>query len=208
MSECMDTATVDWLTIHFLPHEAQLRRMLRRVCSGPAEIDDVVQETCYRILSMGSLAHVREPKPFIFRAARNIMLDKIRRDAVVSIEAMANLEELEVADAAPSPERVVFARAELQWVLGLVANLPERCRNVFRARRLHGLSQQETAATLGLTDSVVEHEMMKGMRLMSDMIARHGMEQAAHGSIGMATATTAAGARSRQQVNNKRNAYD
>jgi RNA polymerase sigma factor (sigma-70 family) len=179
MGELMDIEVVDWLTIHFLPHEAELRRMLRRVCIGPAEIDDVVQETCYRILSMASLDHVRDPKPFVFRAAKNIVLDRIKRDAVVHIEAMAHLEDLEIACAAPSPERVVFARSELKWVLGLVANLPDRCKSVFRARRIHGMSQQETAESLGLSDSVVEHEMMKGMRLMSEMIATHGVDQQA-----------------------------
>jgi RNA polymerase sigma factor (sigma-70 family) len=173
----MDTEVVDWLTINFLPHEAELRRMLRRVCTGPAEIDDVVQETCYRILSMASLDQVRDPKPFVFRAAKNIVLDRIKRDAVVKIEAMANLEDLDIADTAPSPERVVFARMELEWVIGLVANLPDRCKSVFRARRLQGLSQQETADALGLTDGVVEHEMMKGMRLMSEMIASQGVSQ-------------------------------
>jgi RNA polymerase sigma factor (sigma-70 family) len=177
MSACMDTEVVDWLTINFLPHEAELRRMLRRVCSGPAEIDDVIQETCYRLLSLPSLAHVRDPKPFVFRSAKNIMLDRIRRDAVVSIEAMANLEDLQIADAAPSPERVVLARTELKWVIGLVAHLPDRCKNVFRARRIHGLSQQETAQSLGLTDSVVEHEMMRAMKLMSELIAKYGMDQ-------------------------------
>ena len=90
---------------------------------------------------------------------------------------MANLEDLDIADAAPSPERVVFARSELKWVIGLVGQLPDRCKAVFRARRIQGLSQQETADSLGLTDGVVEHEMMKGMRLMSEMIARHGMTQ-------------------------------
>lgn len=173
----MDTQVVDWLTINCLPHEAELRRMLRRVCTGPAEIDDVVQETYYRILSLASLEQVREPKPFVFRTAKNIVLDRIKRDSVVRIETMANLEDLEIADTAPSPERVVFARSELSWVIGLVANLPERCKSVFRARRIHGLSQHETAETLGLTDSVVEHEMMKGMRLMSEMIARNGVHQ-------------------------------
>lgn len=177
MNERMENDVVDWLTIHFLPHEAELRSMLRRICIGPAEVDDVIQETCYRILSMASLSHIRDPKPFVFRAAKNIVLDRIRRDAVVSIEAMANLDDLEIEDSTPSPERVVFARAELTWVLGLVSRLPERCKNVFRARRIHGLSQHETAETLGLTASVVEHEMMKGMRLMSDLIARHGMDQ-------------------------------
>lgn len=173
----MDTEVIDWLTMNFLPHEAELRTMLRRVCIGPAEIDDVIQETCYRILSSASLDHIRDPKPFVFRTAKNIVLDRIRRDAVVSIETMANLDELEIADTAPSPERVVFAREELKWVLGLVGNLPDRCKSVFRARRIHGLSQIETTETLGLTDSVVEHEMMKGMRLMSEMVSRHGMDR-------------------------------
>lgn len=172
----MDTRVVDWLTINFLPHEAELRRMLRRVCTGPAEIDDVVQETCCRILSMASLDAIRDPKPFVFRAAKNIVLDRIKRDAVVRIDTMANLDELDIADTAPTPERVVFARSELSWVIGLVAKLPDRCKSVFRARRIQGMSQQETADALGLTDGVVEHEMMKGMRLMSEMIARNGME--------------------------------
>ena len=177
MSNRMDTEVIDWLTIHFLPHEAELRSMLRRVCVSAAEIDDVIQETCYRILVMPDLGHVLNPKPFVFRTAKNIVLDRIRRDAVVSIETMANLEELDIADTAPSPERVVFAREELKWVFGLISHLPDRCKSVFRARRVHGMSQNETAAALGLTDSVVEHEMMRGMRLMSEMISRHGMER-------------------------------
>lgn len=176
MSNRMDNEVVDWLTINFLPHEAELRSMLRRVCVSAAEIDDVIQETCYRILVMPNLDHVLHPKPFVFRTAKNIVLDRIRRDAVVSIETMANLEELEIADTSPSPDRVVFAREELKWVFGLIGNLPDRCKSVFRARRVHGMSQNETAQTLGLTDSVVEHEMMRGMRLMSEMISRHGME--------------------------------
>jgi len=199
MSEYMESEVVDWLTINFLPHEAELRRMLRRVCAGPAEIDDVIQETCYRLLSLPSLAHVRDPKPFVFRSAKNIMLDRIRRDAVVSIEAMANLEDLQIADSAPSPERVVLARTELKWVIGLVAHLPDRCKNVFRARRIHGLSQQETAETLGLSDSVVEHEMMRAMKLMSELIARYGMHQQPAGEHRFAT---------RKRAGKKNNVHD
>jgi len=177
MSDRINTEVIDWLTMHFLPHEAELRTMLRRVCKDAAEIDDVIQETCCRLLDLPDLDHVRSPKPFVFRTAKNIVLDRVRRDAVVSIETMANLEELDIADSAPSPDRIVFAREELKWVFGLIANLPDRCKSVFRARRVLGMSQNETAATLGLTDSVVEHEMMKGMRLMSEMISKHGVEQ-------------------------------
>jgi RNA polymerase sigma factor (sigma-70 family) len=176
MSERMDADVVEWVTTNFLPFEAELRTMLRRVCTGPAEIDDVVQEVYYKVLVMPSIDHVREPKAFLMRMAKNIVTDRMRRDAIVRIDAMANLEELDIEDGAPSPERIAMARAELKWVFGLIANLPERCREVFRARRIHGLSQHETAESLGISEGIVEQETMKGLELISDMIARVGAQ--------------------------------
>ncbi len=171
----MDEDVVEWVTSNFLPFEAELRVMLGRVCASAAEVDDVIQETYYKVLQMASMDHVREPRGFLVRISKNIVIDRMRRDAVVSIEAMANLDELEIADSAPSPERVALARAELRWVIGLIANLPDRCKEVFRARRIYGLSQMETAETLGITEGIVEKETMRGMALISDMIARVGV---------------------------------
>jgi RNA polymerase sigma-70 factor (ECF subfamily) len=168
----MDSEVVDWVSAHFLPFEAELRTMLRRVCAGPSDIDDAIQETYAKVLSLDSVAHVREPRAFLVRTAKNIVTDRLRRDAVVRIEAMANLEELAMDETAPSAERVALARVELNWVVGLIARLPERCKDVFQARRLYGLSQHETAQTLGLTVGIVEQESLKGMDLISDMIAR------------------------------------
>jgi RNA polymerase sigma-70 factor (ECF subfamily) len=171
----MDPGIVDWVTSNFLPFEAELRRMLRHVCSGPAEIDDVIQEVYYKVLTMESMAHVREPRAFLVTMAKNVVLMRMRRDAVVNIEAVANLEDLNIEDGAPSPERVAVARAELRWVLGLMANLPDRCKDVFRARRIEGLSQQETAANLNISEGIVEQETIRGMKLIQKMIASVGV---------------------------------
>lgn len=173
----MDADVVEWVTSNFLPFEAELRARIRRVCSGPAEVDDIIQETYYKVLQMASLDHVREPKGFLMRIAKNLVIDRMRRDAVVSIEAVAKLEDLEIPDSAPSPEHVAMARAELRWVLGLLANLPDRCKEVFYARRIYGLSQSETAETLGISEGIVEKESMRGMVLISNMIARVGVHQ-------------------------------
>jgi hypothetical protein len=48
---------------------------------------------------------------------------------------------------------------------------------VFRARKIYGLSQHETAESLGLTENVVEKETMKGLKLISDMVARVGLDE-------------------------------
>jgi RNA polymerase sigma-70 factor (ECF subfamily) len=111
----------------------------------------------------------------------------MRRDAVVRIDAMANLEDLAIDDMAPSAERIAMARAELKWVFGLIANLPGRCREVIKARRVFGLSQNETAESLGMSVGMVEQETMRGMTLISEMIANVGVS--APGTSGKARKT-------------------
>lgn len=172
----MDPEIVDWMSSNFLPFEAELRLVLRRVCASRAEVDDVIQECYYKVLTLDRVDHVREPRAFLVHMAKNVVIDRFRRDSVVDFEAIANLEDLEVEDFAPTPERVAQARSELKWVMGLIANLPDRCKQVFRARRIYGLSQKDTAQTLGITEGIVEQETIKGLGLISEMVARVGSD--------------------------------
>lgn len=171
-----DPDIVAWVSANVIPFEAELRAKLRRRCSSPSEVDDLIQDVYYRILKSDSVEHVRDPKAFLMQTAKNILIDRLRHDAVVHIEAVANLEELDLPESAPSAERVALARAELKWVLGLVSNLPDRCKRVFRARKIYGLSQDETAASLGITENVVEKEMSRGLKLVAQMVAEVGMD--------------------------------
>lgn len=171
----VDDEIVNWITTNFLPFEADLRGMLRRVCASEAEIDDVVQEVYYKVLTLPGVDHIQQPKWFLFRTARNIVIDRMRRDAVVRIDARSNLQDIDVADDAPSPERVALARAELRWVMGLIGSLPGRCRHVFRARRVYGMSQGDTAEMLKITERQVEYETTRGLQLISSMMKRVGV---------------------------------
>ncbi|MBW8882213.1 MAG: sigma-70 family RNA polymerase sigma factor [Asticcacaulis sp.] len=179
MQRFPDPDIVDWVSSNVLPFEAELRERLARVCKNRSEVDDVVQEVYCRILKLDGVDQIRDPRGYLMRMAKNILIDQFRHDAVVEIEAVANLDELEVEDPEPGPERVALARAELKWVLGLISNLPDRCKQVFRARRIYGLSQSATAATLGLTENVVEKETMRGMAILSDAVARVGVQPGA-----------------------------
>lgn len=174
MKNDMNQDIIDWLTVHLLPFEAELRLRLRRVCASPADVDDVVQEVYCKVMQMAEIAHVDDPRGYLVQMAKNFVTDRMRRDAVVQIEVMANLYELDVSDDMPGPERIVFGRAELHWVMGLIGKLPGRCREVFRARRIYGLSQKETAESLGVTEKAVEYETTKGIELISEMMKRQG----------------------------------
>jgi RNA polymerase sigma-70 factor (ECF subfamily) len=170
----MYSQVVDWLAEHFIPFETDLRGMLRRVCASPAEVDDVIQETCYKILQLDSVEHVLEPRAYLVRTAKNIVNDRLRKDAIVSFEALASLETLELEDHQPTAERIVQGRTELSQVLRLIEALPERCRKVFRARRLQGLPRQEVAEALGISVGIVEYEITRAMDLISAGLRQGG----------------------------------
>lgn len=167
-----DPEIVAWVSSHVVPFEADLRKKLRHICGTADEVDDLVQDIYYRFLKMQSVDHIDDPRNYVFQMARNLVIDHLRRKRVVNIEAAQSLDELAVFDGAPSPERVTMARAELKWVLGVIAKLPERCRDVFQMRKVYGLSQAETAQQLGLSENVVEKETMRGMHIISDTVAR------------------------------------
>jgi len=173
----MNQDTINWLTVHLLPFEAELRLRLRRVCAGAADVDDVIQEVYCKVMQMDDVTHVNDPRGYIVQMAKNLVTDRLRRDAVVHIEVMSNLGDLDVWDNSPGPEQTAFGRAELRWVMGLIGKLPDRCRAVFRARRIYGLSQKETADSLGVTEKAVEYESTKGMELISEMMKGQGVDR-------------------------------
>jgi RNA polymerase sigma-70 factor (ECF subfamily) len=156
-------ALLAFVGTQILPHEPDLRRMLTRLGVKAHERDDIVQEVYCRLLRLDSVEHIDDPRAYVFRVARNVVLGQIRRNRVVSIMTMQNLDELHVADATPNPETATAARVELNQVLSLIRDLPERCRQVFELRKVHGLSQAETAQRLGVSENIVEKETAKGL---------------------------------------------
>lgn len=151
---------------HILPHEADVRAWLRRSGSSPEDVDDVVQEAYCRLAALDGVAHIVSGRAYFFRIARNIAIEKIRRARIVRIDCITEIDALNVVDDEPSPERVVASRRELSRVRRLIEELPERCRQIFTLRRIHGLSQKEIAARLGVTENVVETQAARGLRLI------------------------------------------
>lgn len=157
---------VRFVASHVLPHESGLRAWLARLGVRPAERDDVVQEVYCRILRLDTLDHIADARAYLYRTARNVVLEQMRRNRVVSIATMQNLDDLGIADDGPDPETATSARSELTRALKLIKALPERCRRVFELRRIHGLSQMETARALHVSENIVEKETARGLSLI------------------------------------------
>lgn len=163
-----------WLGRHVLPHEPALRSWLKSRRLGGLDADDIIQETYTRLIGADSVSHICNVRNYLFQTAGSVVVDHLRRMKIVSFASMADFELAELADDAPSPEHEVIDRDELQRLSVAIAALPEKVREVFVLRRVHGLSQRQTAARLGLAESTVEKHMAKGFLLLPDLLAHGG----------------------------------
>jgi RNA polymerase sigma-70 factor (ECF subfamily) len=163
-----------WLARHVLPAEPALRSWLRRRRLSEFEIDDLIQETYAKFVSMESVEAIRDPKSYAFQIARSIFASNVRRSKIVPIWAGTDLGELSIASNEGTPEDVIEARDELQELVEALATLPDRCRKAFLMRRADGLSQRETAQALGISEKTVEKHMTQAIRFLMDRYGRGG----------------------------------
>ena len=171
---------VAWVGSNIVPHEADLRARLRRMAVPEEEISDIVQDAYLRIARLDSIGHIRNARAYFFTTARMGLLERIRRERIVRIDSMTEMEALTLADEDPGPERHVSARQELARVRALIEALPDRCRQIFELRRIQGVPQREIAARLGLPEHTIEQQATRGLKLILKSIA--GDEQGGDGT--------------------------
>lgn len=147
-----------------LPHEGLIRNWLRRQWGSAVDVDDVIQEAYCRIAGLPSLDHISNLRSYFFRTVQAVAADTLRRAKVESIRRVTEIDWLNVIDEEPSADRVLEACQELDRVDGLLSRLTWTCRRVIELRRIEGLSQKDTARLLGISESVVENHIVRGLR--------------------------------------------
>lgn len=163
---------VAWVAGKVMPHEADVRAWLARSRMPQEDVDDVIQEAYCRLSALRDFERIDRPDAYFFSIARNLMTSQMRRSRIVQIEAVAEIEALSPYDDRPSPEQEAGGRIELARVRALVAALPDRCRRIFEMRKIEGLPQREIASRMGITESMVENEGAKGIRLILAALRR------------------------------------
>jgi RNA polymerase sigma factor (sigma-70 family) len=161
-----------WLARHVLPHESALRAWLLSRRLAGLDVDDLIQETYTRLISAASVEHVRNPRTYAFQTAHSVLVDHVRRSKVIALSTVSDLEALGAVSMEPSPEHQIIAQDELQRLAEAILALPKRIGEVFRLRRIDGLSQREVAKRLGISESTVEKHMSRSFLLMLDLFGR------------------------------------
>lgn len=138
-------------------------RFLNQNWRNKSDLEDLRQDIYARILEKVEDGVPEQTKAFVLTTARNLLIDRVRREHIVPIETMADLEALNTAADAPGADRVVIARDALRRLQIALDKLPPRCREVVLLRRVEGLSRQEIAARMGISAKTVAAHMTNGM---------------------------------------------
>ncbi len=156
----------------FLDIFIALRGRLARLVAGivpPKEVEDIVQETYVRVCQIENKDAIRNPQSFMFRTAKNLALDHVKRaesrltagtDAIDEVIAAGFMSSLEIdptyAQVVSDEEFVLFCEA--------VRELPKQCRRAFILKKVYGYTLKEIMAEMGIGQPTVETHIVNGTK--------------------------------------------
>jgi RNA polymerase sigma factor (sigma-70 family) len=161
-----------WFAREILPLEASLMQFLRHNWRDRSDIEDLRQEVYVRVCEAAEKERPKLARSFLFAIARNLLIDLVRREQIVPIEAVADLESLGIELDAPSPDRSAIAKDDLRRLQNALDQLPPRHRQAVVLGRIEGLSGREIAARMGIAESTASDHLKLGMHALTDLYLR------------------------------------
>jgi RNA polymerase sigma-70 factor (ECF subfamily) len=156
-------------------HRAALQKYLRKFTAGAEDVEDLVQEACVRICALPPGQVVDSPRALLFRIARNLAVDRVRKKITHATDDVADFEPLNVSSEEAEPDEQVDLRRRFESFCAAVDSLPPLCRRVFVLRKVYQLSHAEIAQVLGLSHSTIEKHVAKGLVRCRDRLRSLGL---------------------------------
>lgn len=150
-----DDSSISATIVH---QRARLRGFIRKRVPDPADAEDILQDVFYELVEAARLVKpVEEVGAWLFRIARNRIIDLFRKKKTENLEAIGADSEAEVAsfeDLLPSPDggpdAAYTRRLLLDELDAALDELPEEQRFVFVAHELEGRSFKQLADETGV----------------------------------------------------------
>jgi RNA polymerase sigma-70 factor (ECF subfamily) len=153
-------------------HYRELLNHLTHTLNDRHSAADIVQESYARMLALQQSGQdVQQPRAWLYRTARNLVIDRYRRLETRTGGAALNEPETDLdtlaGPEAIEPETAVASAQAVAAMLGAIDKLPLRCREAFVLHRFDGLPHAEVAARMGISRKTVEQHVKAAMNACS-----------------------------------------
>ncbi len=142
-----------------LPLKDTLFRLAWRITLDRAEAEDIVQDTLLKVWrERGKWESLRNPKAFSLAVCRNLALDRRRRATAGPIRPIETEDgdSGEAHDAQAKTDEPLLRDERMKLVREAMDRLPETQRTMMALRDFEGLSYQEIATAMKLTETQVK----------------------------------------------------
>ncbi len=142
-------------------HHGWLQNWLRRRLGHGGDAADIAQDTFERLLRLGSLVGIREPRAYLCTLAGRLAINHQRRQQIetLCIETLALTGDAQ----AMSVEQRHLLHEVLCRLDALLDRLKPKARQVFLLSQLEDLTYREIAAEMGISDRMVKKYMAQAM---------------------------------------------
>ncbi len=124
---------------------------------------DLLHDTFVRVLCLADGYELHSPRPFLFRVARNLMLDhhKAGYSKMFEVDAGGDVEHRSIDNI--TPEVSVYSQQRLAVLQRAIDELPPRCRQVFLLHKFEHKSHAAIAEMLGISVNMVEKHVIRAL---------------------------------------------
>lgn len=159
-----------WFVREVVPLEPELMQYLSHNWRNRSDIVDLRQEVYARVFEAARTQIPEKTRQFVFTTARNLLINRVLHEQIVPIEAVADLEALDIAKDSPDPERSAIAREELRRLQVALDGLPPRCREAIVLRKIENLSIREIVQRMGVSENTVKMHLAHGVRALTEAL--------------------------------------
>ena len=179
----------------FLENEEEIRRYVRRFCSTPDEVEDIIQETFLKGFAAEIKTEIRSPRPFLFRIAKNVALGQIRKNKNSPTDDLEDSggTDIIIDEGQVSADETIDGRRKLMIFAMAVATLPPQCRRAFLMRRVDELQYKQIANRLNISVSAVEKHVANGLVRCVDYLRENGHDPSDFGALRIPKKSTKSG---------------
>lgn len=169
-------------------YSLHIYRLALRMLANPQEAEDVLQETFLKALrALPNFEGRSSLSTWLYRIAVNEALMLIRkRKPEVSLSAPdengneeEDAEEMQIVDWGHLPESELLTNEARQNIDQAVEKLPQTLKVVFLLRDVEGLSIEETATTLGISEAAVKTRLLRARLKLRDELSNYYRERMA-----------------------------
>ncbi|MDB6095329.1 MAG: polymerase, sigma-24 subunit, subfamily [Verrucomicrobia bacterium] len=157
-----------WLTKEVEANGTSLRNFIRSRYPSLRDVDDIVQDSYLRMWKAALTRQVQFSKSFLYRVARNLAIDHLRRRQSSPISDRTESDVSFVIEDVPGVVESTITREELCLLALALDSVPPKCRRVLLLSRIEGLPQKEIAAHLNLSLDTVESHIARGLRALRE----------------------------------------